>query len=67
MDGSLPTPIGCGRPDLQEVNLGDADVAPIPDATFNQWLTHHLRRLYDPVASEPLPAELIRLLESRLR
>ena len=38
-----------------------------PDATFDQWLAHHLKRLYDPVTSEPVPPDLIRLLESRLR
>ncbi len=37
------------------------------DAAFDQWLAHHLGRLYEPVASEPVPPELVRLLESCLR
>ena len=37
------------------------------DANFGQWLTHHLSRLYDPVVNEPLPADLIRALESKLK
>ena len=45
----------------------EAEELPISDATFNQWLTHHLRRLYDPVASEPIPADLIRAVELRLK
>jgi hypothetical protein len=39
----------------------------VSDANFGQWLTHHLSRLYDPVVNEPLPADLIRALESRLK
>ena len=45
----------------------EVEESPISDATFDQWLTHHLRRLYDPVASEPIPADLIRALELRLK
>jgi hypothetical protein len=37
------------------------------DPAFDQWLTHHLRQLYDPVVQEPIPSELIRLLEARLK
>lgn len=37
------------------------------DPAFDQWLTHHLRQLYDPVVQEPIPRELIRLLEARLK
>jgi len=40
---------------------------PLSDAAFDQWLTHHLRRLYDPVTNEPIPADLIRALENRLK
>ena len=47
--------------------MRQADGAPAPDARFDQWLGHHLKRLYDPVANEPIPADLIRLLESKLR
>jgi hypothetical protein len=43
------------------------EAEPVSDAAFNQWLTHHLRRLYDPVTGEPLPADLIRALENRLK
>ena len=46
---------------------GAGEDEPLSDAAFDRWLTHHLRRLYDPVASEPIPADLIRALESRLK
>jgi hypothetical protein len=37
------------------------------EPVFDQWLTHHLERLYDPIVQEPIPAELLRLLELRLK
>jgi hypothetical protein len=37
------------------------------DSAFDRWLTHHLGRLYDPVVQEPLPADLLRELEERLK
>ncbi|MDB5366769.1 MAG: Anti-sigma factor NepR [Rhodospirillales bacterium] len=37
------------------------------DPAFDQWLTHHLRQLYDPVVQEPIPRDLIKLLEARLK
>jgi hypothetical protein len=37
------------------------------EPVFDQWLTHHLGQLYDPVVQEPIPAELLRLLELRLK
>jgi hypothetical protein len=39
---------------------------PQSDPLFDGWLTHHLSRLYDPVIQEPLPADLLKLLEERL-
>ena len=44
-----------------------AQEEPVSDAAFDRWLTHHLRRLYDPVANESIPTDLIRALESRLK
>ena len=38
---------------------------PCSDSAFDQWLTHHLGKLYDPVVNEPLPHELIRLILQR--
>jgi len=40
---------------------------PQSDAVFDGWLTHHLSRLYDPVVREPIPADLLKLLEERLK
>jgi hypothetical protein len=34
---------------------------------FDPWLSHHLGRLYDPIVQEPIPPELLRLLEIRLK
>jgi hypothetical protein len=39
---------------------------PKSDPLFDGWLTHHLSRLYDPVIQEPIPADLLKLLEERL-
>jgi hypothetical protein len=39
---------------------------PQSDPLFDGWLTHHLSRLYDPVIQEPIPADLLKLLEERL-
>ena len=42
----------------------DNEVCDLPSADpfFDQWLRHHLGKLYDPVMREPLPREFIRLL-----
>jgi len=34
-----------------------------PDAAFDLWLKRGLHKLYDEVAREPLPEELLRLVE----
>ena len=39
---------------------------PKSDPVFDGWLNHHLSRLYDPVIQEPIPADLLKLLEQRL-
>lgn len=33
-----------------------------PDA-FDEWLRRGLHRIYDPIASEPIPQELLDLIE----
>lgn len=40
-------------------NSGDDD----QDNAFNVWLSRGLHTLFDDVASEPIPAELLRLIE----
>jgi hypothetical protein len=40
---------------------------PKSDSVFDGWLNHHLARLYGPVLDEPLPKDLLRLLEKKLR
>ena len=67
MDGSLTTQ--SGFPDSNSP-LPDSDETLgtfTSDATFDQWIGHHLQRLYDPIAKEPIPADLLRLLESKLK
>jgi hypothetical protein len=44
----------------------DSRGKPATDPIFDGWLTHHLSRLYDPVVHEPIPEDLLRLLEERL-
>ncbi len=45
----------------------DSRGKPQDDPTFDGWLTHHLSQLYGPVTHEPIPADLLRLLEERLK
>ena len=33
------------------------------DAAFDLWLTRGLHKLYDDVANEPIPAELLKLIQ----
>ncbi len=40
---------------------------PKSDPVFDGWLKHHLSQLYDPIIHEPIPADLLRLLEERLK
>lgn len=58
---------GPPRQDKKTQKSEDATVASGNDAVFDQWLTHHLGQLYDPVAQEPIPKSLLRLLEEKLK
>ncbi|HEX6011232.1 MAG TPA: NepR family anti-sigma factor [Geminicoccaceae bacterium] len=35
----------------------------MPERGFDRWLNRQLRRLYDPVLTEAVPEEIIRLVE----
>ena len=35
-----------------------------PEAAFDLWLNERLHQLYDSVAQEPLPPELLQLIEA---
>lgn len=35
----------------------------VPDAAFDIWLRRGLHQMFDDVAREPIPAELLRLIE----
>ncbi|KAA2213956.1 NepR family anti-sigma factor [Teichococcus oryzae] len=35
----------------------------VPDAAFDKWLQRGLHAMYDDVAKEPIPEELLRLIE----
>jgi len=39
------------------------DGSAAPDPAFERWLNRQLHGLYDPVLAEPLPDELMRLLD----
>jgi hypothetical protein len=39
----------------------------VPDAAFDLWLKRGLHQLYDGVASEAIPPELLRLIEQDRR
>jgi hypothetical protein len=49
---------GGGRP------KGDGRRAPDAPPAFDAWLTQQLRAIYDPVLDEPLPEQLVRMLQS---
>ncbi|WP_428375327.1 NepR family anti-sigma factor [Lichenicoccus sp.] len=36
---------------------------PKPPSAFDQWLTRGLHELFDDVAREPIPEDLLRLIE----
>jgi hypothetical protein len=42
-------------------------VSPKEDDAFDRWLRRTLHELYNPVAVEPIPEELRRLIEDELR
>jgi hypothetical protein len=48
--------------DAGRVNDVDSDEAMI-DRGFDRWLNRQLHRIYDPVLSETVPDEIMRLLE----
>lgn len=37
--------------------------AAVPDAAFDVWLRRGLHQIFDDVAREPIPPELLRLIE----
>jgi hypothetical protein len=51
------------QPQSDKENVGSDATNPV----FDRWLTHHLGRLYDPVIREPLPDDLMDLLERKLK
>lgn len=36
---------------------------PVPDAAFDIWLRRGLHQMFDDVAREPIPPELLRLID----
>ena len=53
-------------PEERRIGDGPATGKPKSDPLFDGWLKHHLSRLYDPVIQEPVPSDLLRLLEEKL-
>lgn len=47
---------------MQPVRRRDAKSA-VPDAAFDIWLRRGLHQMFDDVAREPIPPELLRLIE----
>jgi hypothetical protein len=41
-----------------------ADPTTVSQAAFDIWLRHGLHQMFDPVAAEPVPEELLRLIEA---
>ncbi len=42
---------------------GGRDRKGTPDAAFDHWLERGLHAMYDNIANEPIPEELLRLIE----
>ena len=55
------------KPDEKRISDINSRGKPKGDPVFDGWLNHHLSRLYGPVLNEPIPKELLRLLEEKLR
>jgi hypothetical protein len=64
--GILSDRSGYYMPEKRFVGDAPGRGRPKQDTPFDSWLKHHLSRLYDPVIHEPIPTELLRLLEERL-
>ena len=63
-------------PDMKHVAMRQRKDKPVPvrppqerktEAAFDLWLHRSLHRLFDEVANEPIPEELIRLIEEDKR
>lgn len=53
-----------GRADVED--NGESDVGSdeaVVDRGFDRWLNRQLHRIYDPVLGEPVPDEMLRLLD----
>jgi hypothetical protein len=44
-------------------NPADPDQEAISDAAFNLWLTRGLHAMFDSIAEEPIPPELLAMIE----
>ena len=66
MMGILLAGEGCEDPEEKRVVDRNVRGRPKSDPVFDGWLNHHLSRLYGPVLDEPIPSDLLRLLEEKL-
>jgi hypothetical protein len=54
---------GREKPPRGSVPHRPGEPAGVPDAAFDLWLQRSLHQLFDKVAKEPIPHELLRLIE----
>ena len=66
MMGILLTDEGCEAPGAKRIVDMNTRGKPKSDPVFDGWLNHHLSRLYGPVLDEPIPDNLLHILEERL-
>jgi hypothetical protein len=63
--------IPCGAEGAPEARRSGGAAGPSDRSSgktdFDPWLSHHLGRLYDPIIVEPIPPQLLRMLEMRLK
>jgi hypothetical protein len=50
-------------PPRSRTRRGGGDKSSVPDAAFDIWLRRGLHQMFDDVAREPIPPELLRLIE----
>jgi len=65
--GILLASDGCEGPQGKRLIDMNVQGKPKSDPVFDGWLNHHLSRLYGPIVEEPIPENLLRLLEEKLR
>jgi hypothetical protein len=55
------------KPPATMISQRPSGVDGVPEAAFDLWLQRSLHQLFDKVAKEPIPEELLRLIQEARR